>query len=288
MCRRCAFSIVELLVVITLVTLLIALLLPALAAARTTSHMVQSLSNERQIAAALTVYAEDFNSSLPLSVTSGQYLPGPPAVLYGSTIPTWGWTLFNGGYVSSLNVYWGPAREVKGLDFDTMQSQGSTSDWLYISYAANSEALTQYAEMFPAWQLTYNANLYPTGIVPTKLSEGRTPPPDRFMLLCEAWNNSNSFTKGYAGFYRIEPMNVNTPASQINILPFNYNGVIPRVFLDGHGVVDNGRSMGWNTAMSSPAGAGISTRLGPYAGNWTYTTPSQYRRQTPWYAQYRK
>lgn len=285
-----AFTLIEILVVITIVVLLIALLMPALATARTTSHLVQSLSNEKQVTGALLVYAEDFNTSLPLSVTSGQYTVGPPAVLYGSTIPTWGWTLFNGGYVSSINVYWGPGRDVKGLDFDTMRAQGSTSDWLYISYAANSEALTQYAEMFPSWQLTYNANTYPNGIVPTKLSEGRTPPPDRFMLLCEAWNNSNSFTKGYAGFYRIEPFNINTPSSQVNILPFNYNGVIPRSFLDGHGMADNGTSMGWSTSAIPPIAAGmtIPTRPGPYSGNWVYTTPTQYRRLTPWYAQYRK
>ncbi len=288
--RRHAFSLIEILVVITIVTLLIALLLPALATARTTSHMVQSLSNQKQVTTAMFAYSEDNKTSLPFSLSGGNYIGTPPNLtLVSSVIPTWGWTLYNQGYVAGIEVYFGTGRDVHGMDFATMRSTGSTSDWYYMSYGANIEALTTYAESVPAWQLAYNGNSYPTGMLPTRLGDAKTPPADRFLLLCEVWTNSNSYTKGYAGAYRIQPQNIFTNPSFVNLLPYNYNGVVPRAFVDGHCVADSGASMGWNPNLAPPAGAGITTPTspGPYAGNWTYTTPTQFK-TSPWYAQYRR
>ncbi len=62
---RRAFTLIELLVVISIIALLIALLLPALSAARDSARQVQCLSNHRQVAAALSVYAFDHEGQLP-------------------------------------------------------------------------------------------------------------------------------------------------------------------------------------------------------------------------------
>ena len=56
---RCAFTLVELLVVIAIVALLVALLLPALASAREASRRALCLSNLHQCGLAVTAYADD-------------------------------------------------------------------------------------------------------------------------------------------------------------------------------------------------------------------------------------
>ncbi len=59
------FTLIELLVVIGILTLLIALLLPALNAARSSAQTVQCLSNLRQIGIAFTAYSIDHNGWCP-------------------------------------------------------------------------------------------------------------------------------------------------------------------------------------------------------------------------------
>ena len=67
------FSLVELLVVIGIITVLIAILLPTLAAARVSGMQTQSASNLRQIGIALRMYADENRGRFP-ETTHG----GPP------------------------------------------------------------------------------------------------------------------------------------------------------------------------------------------------------------------
>jgi prepilin-type processing-associated H-X9-DG protein/prepilin-type N-terminal cleavage/methylation domain-containing protein len=60
-----AFTLVELLVVIGIIVVLIAILLPALAAARRQGQLVRCQSNLRQIVAGFYVYADDNNHHFP-------------------------------------------------------------------------------------------------------------------------------------------------------------------------------------------------------------------------------
>ena len=63
-CER-GFTLVELLVVVAIVALLIALLMPTLNKARVLSNRVKCSSNQRQLAAAVVMYANDFDGKLP-------------------------------------------------------------------------------------------------------------------------------------------------------------------------------------------------------------------------------
>lgn len=60
-----AFTIIELLVVISIISLLVAILLPALSSARTSAHSVGCLSNLRQVGMAFEMYATDHNRLIP-------------------------------------------------------------------------------------------------------------------------------------------------------------------------------------------------------------------------------
>jgi prepilin-type N-terminal cleavage/methylation domain-containing protein len=70
--RGAGFTLIELLVVIGIVVILIALLLPALGKARSTSQTASCLSNLRQIMMAFHLYAGDNKQRLPDPVASDQ------------------------------------------------------------------------------------------------------------------------------------------------------------------------------------------------------------------------
>ena len=65
----CAFTLIEFLVVISIVTLLIALLLPAIKRARELGRVLACMSNLRQIGIGFELYASDFERSFPFRRT---------------------------------------------------------------------------------------------------------------------------------------------------------------------------------------------------------------------------
>jgi prepilin-type N-terminal cleavage/methylation domain-containing protein len=72
---KAAFTLIELLMVITIITILAGLLLPAFATAKGKAHSVKCLSTMRQWGLALQIYANDGDDAIPRDGTdnSGQY-----------------------------------------------------------------------------------------------------------------------------------------------------------------------------------------------------------------------
>ena len=101
--RRNAFTLVEILVVISIIAILIALLLPALARARRLALRIQGASNIRQIGIALHEYADEYRGQYPLANDwnfpfGDQIYAGGP---HGTTYPIAGLALL---YYDSFGV----------------------------------------------------------------------------------------------------------------------------------------------------------------------------------------
>jgi prepilin-type N-terminal cleavage/methylation domain-containing protein/prepilin-type processing-associated H-X9-DG protein len=93
--ERGAFTLVELLVVIGIITVLISILLPVLQKAREQARAVKCASNQRQIVLAMVAYANDNGGTLPIPGIFGEQspcfsLPTPALGVYDYTTgPFW-------------------------------------------------------------------------------------------------------------------------------------------------------------------------------------------------------
>lgn len=108
--RRCsAFTLIEMLVTISIVALLIVLLLPALASARDSAKAVACLSNTRAIAVAMQLYADDD----PLN-----FYPTPRMPSTNTALPTW--LDLTTPYIEALKVYRCPSDNSDNWDAPAM------------------------------------------------------------------------------------------------------------------------------------------------------------------------
>jgi prepilin-type N-terminal cleavage/methylation domain-containing protein len=217
--RHPAFTLIEMLVCISLITLLMAILLPALGRARVAGQMTASASNIRQLHLALHLYAGDFRGSLPCVRF---WMPGQEgAPWFNTSFPvgnSWSGKLWHRRYLSDLKVYWSPGRNPGPIDFAGMRVTPQHGHWLYVGYGANAEgAMTEEGK---------DPN------PPLRLDAVRNPRPSWHVLLMEAFRPDAYQLTGIDGYHGA-------------VAPYTHGDRIVRVYMDGHAAIRDGADLGW-------------------------------------------
>src|SRR5438132_9355149 len=83
-----AFTLIELLVVIAIIAILAAILFPVFAQARASARAISCVSNTRQTATAVLMYAQDYDETLPRTDNNGSNVYGWCQT--GDCAPDWG------------------------------------------------------------------------------------------------------------------------------------------------------------------------------------------------------
>lgn len=243
-CGAVGFTIVELLVVISLIALLIAILLPVLQNARTAAQMMQSLSQIRQVTLALHNYAGDYNGKLPN--TKFDPLRGSPAPDSGVVYSTWAPLLYHQRYLDAPEVFWSPGRDTSWVNFEWIRQTMYHEHWGYPGYVPNDTGAMSWS----------HGNWPFQGFGPTlNLGKGGNPPPSEHLLLWENFDPGVFPGIDGGGGY-----------GNGNGVAFTYNGGLVRSYVDGHASGQDGSDMGWKATNARN-------------GEWTLSN----RYQPPWY-----
>lgn len=96
------FTIVELLVVIAIIVILVAMLLPALNAAREHAKKIKCMNNLKQFGTAVNLYAVDYNS----------YIPQRATTTFNDIASNRNHGIFHPNYISSGPMYYCPSDKV--------------------------------------------------------------------------------------------------------------------------------------------------------------------------------
>lgn len=111
--NRNSFTLIEILIVITIIAILAAMLLPALNTAREKARRAVCINNLRQIGLAVAIYREDFGGRIPISVYEAQN-PGNqssyPFQFRQFEGQSWSATFFYPNYIRDYNIFFCPSR----------------------------------------------------------------------------------------------------------------------------------------------------------------------------------
>lgn len=133
--RLQAFTLVELLVTISIIGLLAGLSIPAIGAARASAAKGKDLSNVKQIAACILAYSAELGGQLPGPVNRGCRMPSKVSSNPDQWIST---LLITNGFAPAGDAFWKAP----------MQNKNYQTDAVGVAYIVNSENYSDPREFF--------------------------------------------------------------------------------------------------------------------------------------------
>ncbi len=275
--RAGKFTLIELLVVIAIISILAAMLMPALGRARTAAQRTSALSDVRNVALALHMYANDYHDSLPFVSRGSEFWPR---------------TLFEGDYTETYGIFWGAGRRPGWNPVPSASNPFNPGDPEEVEAGGHDE--------YPGFGIPRGLSTHEDDYLndfdpdswrygaPRKISEGNAPAASMQLMLVDnfslnsSWNSLSHF---YGGAQVRPGEKDGRERPQENI--FHYEGHKVSAYLDGRGSavthnpddrVEN--TLGWNPEAPSLFEGG-------YSGGWTYGSlivPGYY---PPWFVQWR-
>jgi prepilin-type N-terminal cleavage/methylation domain-containing protein len=167
--RKAGFTLIELLVVIAIIAILAAILFPVFARARESARRSACLSNMKQVALGLNMYAQDYDERFPVHIvttgTSGQdvanYSTSTRTIWINATMP----------YVKNTGIWWCPS----ATPHATAPPIGPSDSNYYYNGHCSGKSLA--AVEFPADSVLFAEWKYRTANTGMRPSPGHLCPP---------------------------------------------------------------------------------------------------------------
>lgn len=204
-----AFTLVELIVVISIISLLVAMLLPALKNARIAAQITVATSQARQLHLGLSMYANDSKYRLPFANMNPADSMNP-----SSTQRLWPELLRWGNYVTTDAAFYSPGHDRNVAYYNDLKFSGFGANHLGPMPTHNMHKGGKYG-------------------LPLRLSVTDGPSPSTIMLLADSsW--SSLFTSNLADGAFILSQGL-----------FTYNGKVAKAYLDGHATAGKAADIYW-------------------------------------------
>ena len=228
------FSLVELLVVILVVGILAAILIPIVDAARTSARKAKSLSNLRQLASGIQMYASDNKGFYPIGYFNNAPIDddGNPITSSYGTNPPFAAERY---WYQEIAPYIDQSGDPQNVDLSILVSPLAENDLspgfrgTPCNYSVNGHIcpdITIADDRFQQWNVTGNMSEI------ILLGEGVTTDNEVSMAIFET--PANPWLPGFAAFGSLDDAIADTDESDEGALSYRANGDTLVAFLDGH------------------------------------------------------